>query len=814
VNGQTISHYHIVSRIGSGGMGEVYLARDERLDRRVALKLLPVEFNPDPERVVRFQQEARAASALDHPGILTIFEVGEAAGRHFIATEYIDGQTLRKRLDRGALSVKEVVRIASEITAALTASHAAGVVHRDIKPENVMVRRDGYVKVLDFGLAKFTEARAGARFLNSPFQPPATAPGLVMGTVHYMSPEQLRGEPMDQRSDLFSLGVLMYEMLTATPAFSGRSTSDVIAAILEHEPVPISEIRPGVPPELQSIISIALNKDAADRYQSGREMLNDLRTLERLLDHQEETIGLHESKTRLPGPGNGTAPAFSQRLTRRTGRPADLVQAIRANRDVLISLALIVGLIVAALLYFSKERTSYGSLAVLPFSIEGSDLEADYLGEGITESIIHAMSEHPGLQVIARSTMFRYKGQQIDPQQVGRELKVTAILMGRVLQQGDRLVVRADLIDVERGTQLWGAQYVRRPADLLAIQSEIATEISEHLRIRLSGVQRERMASQRQLSDTAYRNYLKGRYLWNRRTAEGLRAAIEHFEAAIAEEPGFSRAYAGLADCYALLPLYAGTAPEEAWPRAKAAALKALELDDELAEAHTSLAWARMNYERDWGGAENSFRRAIELNRSYPTAHQWYSLYLSAMGRHEEALREIGRALELDPLSPMINLNVGTTYYLAGRYDEALERLRRAGEMEPDFVRGRLELARIFEMKEMHEQAIPIFEELAGQRRPEYTAALARSYALAGRRNDAVRLLEQLLGESGHPYVNPYDLAAVYVALGETDLAFERLEHAYETNVSRLAFLRVEPMFEELRADPRFRDLARRLRLE
>lgn len=809
-----IGHYRVLRRLGSGGMGEVYLAEDARLRRSVALKVLPPESTTDRDRVLRFHQEARAASALSHPNIVTIYEVGEDQGQSFIATEFIDGETLRQRIEGRPMSTIEVIDTAIGVASALVAAHEIGIIHRDIKPENVMLRRDGYVKVLDFGLAKLTEnaSFAGARTNTSRI--PMTDPGLVMGTVHYMSPEQLRGEEIDHRSDLFSVGEVMYEMIAGTSPFDGSSTSEIIASILERDPVPLVRFSRTLPRELDRIVDKLLRKNRLERYQSARDLLIDLRTLKQDIEY----------KARLTRESGGT-PVTPDQVTEQLMLPEELLRRsdqrsaprqrgwLRSNRDVMIGLLALIAIMSFSFVYFSSNDKTYRSIAVLPFSNIAGDPDAEYLTDGITESIIHSLSQVPTLQVMAQSSVFRYKGKPVDPRTAGRELNVSAVLTGKVQQRGDTLIVMADLVDVENGTLLWGQQYNRKSSDLLIVQNEIAKQISDRLQLRLTGEERDRLTRTYTADPETYKLYLKGRYQWNKRTSDGLRRAIAYFEKAIEREPTYALAYAGLADSYSLLPVYGRTPATEAYPRARAAAKKALEIDDSLAEAHTSLAWASLNEWR-WKEAEAEFRRALELKPNYATAHQWYALCLSAVGRHDEAIAEIHKALDNDPLSLTINTTVGTIYYLAARYDEATDQLRRTLEIEPGFPRARFELARVDEVRGNAARAVKELEELSKSGNPAYVAALARAYARAGQLKEATDLAGRLKEGLIPGYINPYDIAAIYAALDDRDEVFVWLNRAYGEHVSRLAYLRVEPMFAGLRDDPRFIDLLKRIGLQ
>ncbi|MGH9855119.1 MAG: protein kinase domain-containing protein, partial [Blastocatellia bacterium] len=601
---QTISHYRILDKLGSGGMGEVYLAEDTRLGRKLALKILPAEFTRDPDRVARFEQEARAASALNHPNIITIYEVGEHDGAHFIATEFIEGRTLRQSLPPAGMPLREALEIVTQIASALQAAHEAGITHRDIKPENVMIRPDGYVKVLDFGLAKLTEKsspkvdKEAATMLK-----PNTDPGTVMGTVTYMSPEQARGLRVDARSDIFSLGVMLYEMVAGRPPFEGPTSSDVIAAILVREPMPISRLVAGIPSEFEWSLNKALRKERDDRYESVRSFLSDLKILKSRLDFEAELNRAGQAQP-FYGMSGEARMEISEAVTTEISGIADEVIASPIHR--------------------SSSR-AIDSLAILPLANDGADAEMEYLGDGITESIINSLTQLPQLRVIPRSTVFRYKGQKVDPEEVGRELGVRAVLTGRILQLGDSLIVKTELVDVGRHTQLWGEQYRRSFTDIFSLQDDISQEISGKLRLQLSGEERQKLVKRYTDNTEAYRLYLKGRHFVHKRTPDWIKKGVECFSQARDLDPNYALAYAGLAEAYGFLASSTGgQRPHEAYPRAKAAATKALELDEALGEAHCTLGFFRLLYDWDFAAAEEEFKRAIELSPNFANAWDGY----------------------------------------------------------------------------------------------------------------------------------------------------------------------------------------------
>ncbi|MFL6215954.1 MAG: protein kinase domain-containing protein [Blastocatellia bacterium] len=825
---QTVDHYRIVSRIGAGGMGEVYLAEDTRLGRRVALKILPPDMTGDDERLRRFEQEARAASALNHPNIITIHEVGAHDGARYIATEFIEGRTLRDHLREHHLSIHEALDIAIQIASALQAAHQAGIIHRDIKPENVMLRPDGYVKVLDFGIVKLTEKFGGhydATDGDSATGGVQTEANVVMGSPGYMSPEQARAQQLDARTDIFSLGVMLYEMLAGHRPFTGETASDVIVAILERRPQPLTEIIADVSPRLEAIVNRALAKDRAARYQSVADFARDLRREKRRVDF---AAGTEDSLMPEDAGGQTTVMlhAEDEYATRRLVAQCDQLQTARATSSAeylitgirrhkigsFVTMALVaaaVVVIIFLLMRGSANRTIH-SIAVLPFVNESADTEAEYLSDGIAESLINTLSEWPALKVTSRNSSFRYKGRELDARGIGRELGVQAVLGGRISERGDTLQIRIELIDARDDTQVWGEQFTRPRADLIALQSDIAREVAARLQLRLTG-DGHRAGHPSTANAEAYQAYLRGRFYWNKRTEEGLKKGIEYFNQAIALDPAYALAYAGLADCYAMLTEYASAPPVETYPKVKAAARRALEIDDSLAEAHTSLG-AAYEYEWNWAEAEQQYRRAIELNPNYATAHHWYAVFLGARLRHDEALAEMRKALDLDPLSLIISTSMGRALYAARRYDEAVAQLRRTLDMDASFAEAHFHLAMVYEAKRMYAESLAEFEkavELFAD--PAMKIWEARVYALSGNRKEAGRLLNESIAAEQTRYVAPYPPASVYAALGDNDRAMAYLEKVFNERSYYVVWLNVDPVFDRLRNDARFQDLLRRV---
>ncbi|MEK6405835.1 MAG: protein kinase [Acidobacteriota bacterium] len=833
-----ISHYRILSRIGAGGMGEVYLAEDTLLGRRVALKLLLAEFNSDEDRLRRFEQEARAASALNHPNIITIHEVGSEAGFRFIATEFIEGETVRQRLRRERLGLREALDVASQVAGALASAHRAGIVHRDIKPENVMLRPDGIAKVLDFGVVKLTEKFA--EHLSGP-QPPGsedktkdkevatlglvtTEANIVMGSPNYMSPEQARGFAVDARTDIFSLGALTYEMLTGSMPFKGASVSDVIVSILERQPPPLSECLPEAPSNLQAIVTKALAKDRESRYQNVDDLLDDLKRLMRRLDLE---TGLDDypragnrDATGQTGQARSTGQEFSVRsdqvmTVRATSSAEYLVTEIKRHRRGFLLASMLTLIIAAVIAYFSLSGGSHpiDSIAVLPFANTSADANTEYLSEGLTESLINNLSQSHKLKVMSRNSVFKYKGQEANAKAVARELGVHGVLTGRIVQRGEDISINVALIDARDDTQVWGAQYNRRLSDLFTLQEEIARQVSEKLQLRLSGEDQKQLTKRYTGNAEAYQLYLKGRFYWNKRTEETMKKGVDYFNQAIEKDPTYALAYAGLADCYALLYEYSAAPSRDLYPKAKAAAMRALELDDNLAEAHTSLA-AAYEYEWNWGEVERQYEKAIQLNPNYGTAHHWYSAYLISRKRFDEAISEARRALELDPLSLIINTALGRALHSARRYDEAIEQLRKTVDMDPSFAEAHFHLALAHEGKGAYEDAIREFEkslELFGDK--SMKAWVARAYALSGKKQQALNALAEVMALSRREQASPFAIATLYAVLGDKDRAFEWLEKLYTERNYYVVFLNVDPALDGLRDDPRFTDLLRRIGL-
>jgi serine/threonine-protein kinase len=813
----TLSHYRIVSKIGAGGMGEVYLAQDTKLDRKVALKILPADVAAHQDRMKRFVQEAKSASALNHPNIITIYEIEQIDSVNFIAIEFIDGETLRQRLKNGPLKLAEVLDVAAQIASALSAAHAAGIVHRDIKPENIMLRRDGIVKVLDFGLAKLTERVSPDSVDTEAPTSLKTDPGTVLGTAVYMSPEQARGLEVDARTDIFSFGVLIYEIIAGRLPFEGSNTNEILASILsDKEPSPLARYAREVPAELERIVSKALRKDREQRYQTARDFLIDLHSLKDRLQFEAELERSAPTEMRASKAGmNGDVrQAFTQAGKTSTDKfPA----ATKRYATPALALLLLVTLTAIAYFYFRSSDKSIGgrpeisSLAILPFANVNANADTEYLSNGIADSLINSLSQTSKLRVIARSSVFSYKGKEVDPQTIARELNVEGIVTGRITQRGDNLSISVELTDARDKSHVWGEQYNRPVSDLLAVQEEISREISNQLRLNLTGEEQKRLGKRYTENTEAYQLYLKGRYFADQYSEDGFKKAVDQFHLAIQKDSRYALAYAGLAEAYWVASAQF-LQPREAMPKVREAALAALKIDDTLAEAHTSLAAVQAFYDYDIVSSEREFKRALELNPGSASAHQWYAWYLFVLKRPEEALREIRRAQELDPLSVLINGEVGMAYYFARQYDRAIEEDKKAVEMDPTNSFARIGLTRSYIQIRKYEEAIAT----ASKPEPDDSyllASLGEAYARSGKTSEAQKVIDKLNELTKQRYVPPYAVAWIYVGLGQKQPALDWLEKSYANREDTMIWLNSDPSLDDLRSEPRFQDLVRRVGL-
>ena len=823
--GTVLGRYKIRSSIGAGGMGEVFLADDIELGRPVALKVL-LDAIGDGDPVRRFIQEAKAASALNHPNILTIYEIGKFEDSRFIATEYIKGRTLRERLKGEPISGREALEIAVQIAAALDAAHEAGIVHRDIKPDNVMLRAEGLVKVLDFGLAKLAEKEPD--FIDSEEATLArvqTIPGMVMGTVNYMSPEQARGREVDTRTDIWSLGVVFYEMLRGRTPFAEETTSDTMAAILKSDPAPLGD---DVPPEVVRIVRKALQKNRDERYQTARDLLLDLKNLQRELEFATEFERSQHSGERRQV--SGFSGALSGRVTSlekpaavstnegEAYHSAGVTQqttppAARPGWTVGAAIVLALG-IVGAIVYFAVLAPGSGainSIAVLPFATSAGDAADNDLADSVSEALINNLSKLPQLKVISRSSSFKYRGPDPDPQQVAKDLGVQAIVMGRFTRRGDMLQISVEMINAVDRSIIWGESYNRKITDILAVQDNIARTVSQKLRLKLSGDEEQRIAKRLTDNPQAYQLYLSGVFYARKRGVDNVQNALDYQKQAIALDPGFALAYVEMASDYTLLVGSDLIDAAEGKRLARAAVEKALQLDDTIAEAHLALARIE-NDNLDWAGAGRSFQRALELNPNLVSAHNLYAFHLSCLERHEDAIEEIKRAQELDPLSAGKGTE-GSILYLARRYDESIGKLREAIAQDPNDTFAHAYLGLAYAAIGSYPEAISELD-LVAKIQGETTSTTiyrARVYALAGQRAEALSIVDGL--ERTKQYVAPSEIAALYAAIGDNEKAFASLEKAFAEKDLQLQFLRVDPGYDPIRNDPRFADLLRRVGL-
>ena len=776
-------------------------AIDTTLDRSAVVKVLPPALTDSPSNLIRFEREARLASSLDHPNICTIFGLHKVDDSHFIAMQYIEGRNVRELVAGRPLDVRQALSIAIQVTNALAAAHARGIVHRDIKARNVMVTRNGAVKVLDFGLAKLIEPAHTAGS-----DPHLTEVGVPYGTSTYAAPEQAQGLPVDHRGDIFSTGVLLYEMLAGTWPFRGKTALDVRYAVVYHQPKPIAEARGEDSPLLQRIQPIldkALAKDPNDRYQRIEDMRNDLQDVLRELEG-ESSVG-----NTLMDVAQSTVPALL-RPRRIFWTKARIIAALAAAAAVVI--------VALALIAFRRQRpaeasATINSLAVLPFT--NSDPSTEYLSDGITESLIENLSQLPDLKVKSSSTVFHYKGRATDAKEIGRELGVHALLSGNIVQRGDELTVNVELIDVRDDSHIWGERYSRKVSEVVALPQQISRDVSQKLRARVDGLDHSQITRNYSPDSEAYRLYLQGRYNWNKRTVEGLRQGIEYFGQAIQRDQDYGLAYAGLADCYLLLNVYNVTSADDSYPKAEAAANRALSINSNLAEAHTSLAFVTYRYRLKWDEAEQHFKKAIALNPSYATAHQWYASLLVVMGRMNEAVAEAKTAHELEPFSLTIYSDYVRTLYYAGQLDQAQSEAMKLIEMDRNFARAYYELGLVLEAQGALDQAINAFRNALKMSPDNVTAlsALGHAQALAGKKSDAERAIARLQELAKQQYVSPFQTAIIYAGLDNRKLALDWLEKSRAERFNWLPFLQVDPVFKNLRAEERFVELSKSLGL-
>jgi eukaryotic-like serine/threonine-protein kinase len=797
--GQLISHYKILEKLGEGGMGVVYKAEDTKLKRIVAVKFLPKRLSVHGEERERFVHEAQAASALNHPNICVIHEIDEVDNESFIVMEYMDGVTLREWIRKKAeqsegyrkLGMKEAVSLATQIAEGLEKAHEKGIIHRDVKSENIMVTIDGRAKIMDFGLAKLK----GVSKL--------TKTGSTVGTIAYMSPEQVEGIETDHRTDIFSFGVVIYEMLTGHLPFRAEHETAIMYEIINVEPQSLTNQHKGIDLELNRIVMKCLEKDRDERYQSMREVVVDLKRYKR--DSEGRRI---ERKSDAREVSQPSTPFLLQEPS--GGSKSKWLKIGLASFGFIV-------LICLGIYLFTPKAASIDSIAVLPFENVGADPNTEYLSDGITENLINTLSQLSNLSVMSRSSVFHYKGKEVDPQKAGRELGVKAVLVGRVTQRGDDLQISTELVGVSNNTNIWGEQYNKKLSDILTVQEEISKNISQQLSLKLGGEDKKKLTKRSTENTEAYQLYLKGRFHWNKRTAVDLHKAVDYFNQAIEKDPGYALAYAGLASTYALLPEYSNLPAKDFIPKTETAARKALELDATLAEPHAVLGLTKFEYQWKWDDAEKEFRRAIELNPNNPTTHHWYSNSLELQAKFEEALSEIKHAQELDPLSLVINVNVAEVLYSMQCYDLAIEQLNRTLELDPNFTVARVTLGQVYAQQHKFVEAINELQkarQILGTNSPYGIGTLGYIYAKAGKNDDAIKTLNQLLGLSKQGYALSVDIAGVYAGLGDKDKAFEWLSKGYDEQNSNLGYLKIDFVWNNLRSDPRYTALLTKIGLD
>ncbi len=804
---QSLSHYKIIKLLGAGGMGEVYLAEDTRLRRQVALKILPDYSRGNQQHLQRFLREAQAASALNHPHICTIYEINDDGDVPFITMEYVIGETLDKKI-KTQFEPNQILDIALQVADALAEAHAHGIVHRDIKPANIIVTPRGQAKVLDFGLAKKIVAES-----EDETQQIISQAGMIIGTASYMSPEQARGKEIDARSDIFSFGIVLYEMITGKPPFAGENAIDIISAILHKEPAPLHQLMPEVSPDLERITNKALRKDREERYQTMKRLLADLKNLRDHLTFEEKSERYAPRKAENATVIQPAAISTQNNISQQTSSAEYVVGEVRKHKFISLGALAVLSIALAIGGYFaffaSRNQTPITSIAVLPFENGSGDPNLEYLSDGMTESLISSLSQLPNLKIKARNSVFRYKGKSIEPQQIAKELNVQAILNGRVVQRDNDLTLYVELVDAQTENVLWKTDYNRSVTNLLALQNEIARDVSSKLKIKLSGVDERELAKTYTQNTEAYQLYLKGRFLLGKTTPQDSQKATEYFQDAIAIDPNFALAYVGLADSSASFSGFNFVPPREFMPKAREFTLKALSLDDRLPEAHVSLGGNLLYYDYDFTGAEREYKRAIELNPNYAEAHLEYGDLLIFLGRGEESFAEIQRGLELDPISLPANFMYGQSLLSARRYDEAIAQFKKTLELDANYLPPHGGLASAYLMKRDYAASIAErvkINELIGTR--QRGELIQKSFDEGGWKG-----FLKLVTNERQILFPPHVIVAAYAELGEKDKAFALLNKLYEAREGTLVGLKVDPRLDNLRDDPRFQDLLRRVGL-
>ncbi len=833
IAGTKLGRYEIRSQIGEGGMGEVYLAQDTKLERKVALKILPADVGTNRDRMERFIREAKSAAALSHPNIAQIFEIGEDAGTHYIAMEFIDGQTLREKIHQAGTPLRKLLRFLQHAAEGLAKAHAAGIVHRDLKPDNIMITREGHAKILDFGLAKLIEQQplpgSDSSEIATAVMPQHSIPGTVMGTAGYMSPEQAQGKTkeIDQRSDIFSFGCILFEAATGKKPFEGESVIKSLHMVV-YEPAPsITHLNPSAPPELQRIVRRCLAKDPDERYQSIKEVAIELKELRRELETSpgiDTTVPPPRSTTELStdgGPMVQSTAARSGSIPPTISSAEYLVSGIKKHKlSAGVAFAILLVLISGAGYWIFKYRASAGSgteainsIAVLPFQNKSADADTDYLSDGLAESLIFRLSQLPGLKVSPTSSVMRYKGKETDVVKIAGELGVDAVMTGRLTKRGDNLNITVELVDTKNNKSLWGEQYERKMSDLLATQREIAATIAQKLQPKLAGTETKGITKRYTDNNDAYQLYLKGRFYFARRSEADIRRSIDLFQQAITLDSKFALAYTGVGESWAVMPSYPYMESKDAMPLAKAAIAKALEIDPALPEAHTVAGMIAATYDWDWAKSETEFKRSLELDPNLAITHYRYAwVYLSPIGRHEEAIAEMKKAMDLEPLSLVQGANFAGVYIYARQFDRALDQAQKTYDMDLTLITGQNWMCHALDVNGKYAESLAISEKVSQTNGLLY-AALGYAYAKSGRRQEAEAVLVKLNEIEKTKTVSHYWEAITYAALGDKDKAFAELEKAYQARDWFLQRLKVDPFLDPLRDDPRFGDLVKRIGL-
>lgn len=781
--------YQIIEELGKGGMGRVYKAHDTRIKEKIALKLIKPEIARNKKAIERFSNELKLARKIRHKNICQMFDLGEEKGTHFITMEFIPGEDLKSMIRMsGRLAAGTTISIGKQVCEGLAEAHKSGVVHRDLKPSNIMIDKEGNVRIMDFGIARSLESKG------------ITGAGVMIGTPEYMSPEQVEGKEVDQRSDIYSLGVILYEMVTGQVPFEGDTPFTIGVKHKSEIPKNPKELNAQIPDDLSHLILKCLEKDKENRFQSAVEVRSELIRI-------EESIPTAEMA--FPRRRAITSREISERINKMKWKKYILYGAVAI---------LVVFIIVAGLSLFTRRQAAIDSIAVLPLQNLSGNPEQEYFADGMTEALISELAKISAFRrVISRTSVMQYKEARKSMTEIAHELNVDAMVEGSVLLVGQRVRITAQLIEARKDRHLWSNDYERDLSDILKLQKEVANAIAREINIALTPKEQAFLEQAHAVNPEAYQLYLKGRFFWNKRTTEGLNRANDYFEQSINKDPNCAQAYAGLADSYNILGEYGYLPPKEAFPRAKAAALKALEIDDTLTEAHASLAWIKFDYDWDWEGAEREFKRAIELNPAYATAHHWYALYLARMARFEEAIKEITRSLELDPLSLVINRSTGLIFYHARQYDRSIEALRKTIEMDPNFSSAHWWLGLVYLQKSMYKEALAEFQReknLSKVFSPFALQSIGLAYAKMGKSEEAQQVLNELTERRKEAYVQPSHIATLYFVLGKENQGFEWLEKAYEGRDSGLTYLKTDPVFDSVRSDPRFKALLEKMGLD